>query len=181
MSAVHHELLIAGFGGQGIVLAGRLVATAALSEAREVVWAPSYGPEMRGGPVHCTIIISSSRIGSPEVSVADSLLIMDNDSMQRFARRMKPGGLLILNSSLARAPEGLEAGELIQIPASDAAEEIGDVRVANVMMLGAFLRVRPVVSTESLIGAMRVFAPKGKEHLVEINVRALQRGAELAD
>ncbi|MFB3882194.1 MAG: 2-oxoacid:acceptor oxidoreductase family protein [Armatimonadota bacterium] len=177
---LYHELLIAGFGGQGVVLAGRLLATAALSEGREVVWAPSYGPEMRGGAVHCTIIVSSSRIGSPEVSQADSLLIMDNTSMQKFAGRMKPGGLLVVNSSLVTAPESFDARELIRVPANEAAEALGDLRVANVIMLGAFLRVRPVISAESLVGAMRLFAPKGKEHLIEINTRALERGAELA-
>jgi 2-oxoglutarate ferredoxin oxidoreductase subunit gamma len=177
---IYHELLIAGFGGQGIVLAGRLLATAALSEGREVVWAPSYGPEMRGGAVHCTIIVASERIGSPEVSQADSLLIMDNASMQKFAGRMKAGGLLIVNSSLVTVPDDLDAGELIRVPANEAAEALGDLRVANVIMLGAFLRVRPVVSPESLVGAMRVFAPKGKEHLIEINMRALERGAQLA-
>jgi 2-oxoglutarate ferredoxin oxidoreductase subunit gamma len=177
---VHHELLIAGFGGQGIVLAGRLIATAALAEDREVVWAPSYGPEMRGGPVHCTIIISSRRIGSPEVSLADSLLIMDNASMQKFAGRMKPGGLLIINSSLIPPAQSTDDYHLIEVPATRAAEELGEPRVANVIMLGAFLRVRPIVSTDSLVGAMRLFAPKGKEHLIEVNTRALARGAELA-
>jgi 2-oxoglutarate ferredoxin oxidoreductase subunit gamma len=177
---VHHELLIAGFGGQGIVLAGRLIATAALAEDREVVWAPSYGPEMRGGPVHCTIIVSSTRIGSPEVSLADSLLIMDNASMQKFAGRMKPGGLLIINSSLIPAAQSTDDYHLIEVPATRAAEELGEPRVANVIMLGAFLRVRPIVSTDSLVGAMRLFAPKGKEHLIEVNTRALARGAELA-
>jgi 2-oxoglutarate ferredoxin oxidoreductase subunit gamma len=177
---VHHELLIAGFGGQGIVLAGRLIATAALAEDREVVWAPSYGPEMRGGPVHCTIIISSRRIGSPEVSLADSLLIMDNASMQKFAGRMKPGGLLIINSSLIPGAQSTDDYHLIEVPATRAAEELGEPRVANVIMLGAFLRVRPIVSTDSLVGAMRLFAPKGKEHLIEVNTRALARGAELA-
>jgi len=135
---------------------------------------------MRGGAVHCTIIVSWNRIGSPEVSLADSLLILDNASMQKFAGRMKPGGLLITNSSLVHLPEKLDAGELIRIPASKAAEDLGDLRVANVIMLGAFLHARPIVSTDSLVEAMRLFAPKGKEHLIAINVRAMERGAELA-
>ncbi len=177
---IYHELLIAGFGGQGIVLAGRLLATAALSEGREVVWAPSYGPEMRGGAVHCTIIVSSSRIGSPEVSRADSMIVMDNASMQRCGGRIKPDGLLIINSSLVRPPEDLDTIELISVQANEAAEGLGDLRVANVIMLGAFLRIRPIVSPESLVGAMRLFAPRGKEHLIEINVRAMEKGAELA-
>ena len=85
---LHHEVLLAGFGGQGVVLAGRLLANAALAEGREVVWAPSYGPEMRGGPVHCTVIVATQRIGSPVVSLADSLLIMDRASLDRLAPRV---------------------------------------------------------------------------------------------
>jgi len=140
---LHHEVLIAGFGGQGVVLAGQLLANAAFAEGREVVWAPSYGPEMRGGPVHCTIIVASQRIGSPEVSLADSLLIMDHASLDRVAHRVKPEGLFVLNSSLVRARPENGTCEMLSIPASDAAEELGDLRVANVIMLGAFWRSAP--------------------------------------
>ncbi len=176
---LYHGLLIAGFGGQGVVLAGRLLATAALEEGREVAWAPSYGPEMRGGPVHCSVIVSSSRIGSPEVSQADTLIIMDNASLERCRNRLKPGGLLILNTSLA-APPGDWDCELVEIAANEAAEALEEPRVANVVMLGAFLGLRPVVAKESVVQAMRLFAGKSREHLLAVNVRALERGAELA-
>jgi len=177
---LYHEVLIAGFGGQGVVLAGRLLATAALAEGREVVWAPSYGPEMRGGPVHCSIIISSRRIGSPEVSQADSLVIMDAASLARCGARLKLGGLLLLNTSLAKPPDNTDAYELIEVPANDAAEMLGEPRVANVVMLGTFLALRPVVAVESVVVAMRLFAGKSKEHLLEVNRRALSHGAQLA-
>ncbi len=197
MSDLYHELLIAGFGGQGVVLAGKLLAGAALAEGREVVWAPSYGPEMRGGAVHCTIIISSDRIGSPEVSQADSLLIMDRTSLLKFAPRLKPGGLMILNSSLITDPStALRAGpsttltagsptpndcDLLPIPASEAADALGNQRVANVIMLGAFLARRPVVRLDSLIAAMTKTAREiGAERLLPINLQALERGVELA-
>lgn len=176
-----HEVLIAGFGGQGVVLAGRLLAIAALNEGREVVWAPSYGPEMRGGAVHCTIIISSQRIGSPEVSFADSLLIMDCASLERFAHRVKPGGLFVLNSSLiSQAPSENEC-QVVAIPANEAAEELGNLRVANVIMLGAFLQRRPAVAPASLeqaIWQMGEEAGTG-EALIALNLRALARGREL--
>ena len=177
---LHHEVLIAGFGGQGVVLAGQLLANAALAEGREVVWAPSYGPEMRGGPVHCTIIVASQRIGSPEVSLADSLLIMDQASLGRVAHRVKPKGLFVLNSSLVRARPENDTCEMLPIPANDAAEELGNLRVANVIMLGAFLEKRPIVSPGSLEKAMRLLAGKGYEHLIAINQQALARGADLA-
>ncbi len=178
--SVYHEVLIAGFGGQGVVLAGNLLATAALAEGREVVWAPSYGPEMRGGPVHCTVIVSSQRIGSPEVSLADSLLIMDSASLGRFAARIKPDGLLVLNSSLVKAPPSLDSFNLIEVPANRVAEDLGDSRVANVVMLGAFLAVRPVVAPESVVEAMKLSAGRAMARLVEVNRKALARGAALA-
>ena len=177
---VYHQLLIAGFGGQGVVLAGKLLAMAALAEEREVVWAPSYGPEMRGGAVHCTIIVSSRRIGSPEVSLADSLLIMDATSLQRFKARITPQGLLLLNTSLAQPPPDLDSVEVVGVPANEVAEALGEPRVANVVMLGAFLAARPVVSPDSVVEAMRVMAGKAWEHLVAVNRAALEKGAELA-
>ena len=181
MSGMHHELLIAGFGGQGVVLAGKLLAGAALAEGREVVWAPSYGPEMRGGAVHCTLIISSDRIGSPEVSQADSLLIMDRTSLLKFAPRLKPGGLMILNSSLVTDAPTLSDCDLLPIPASEAADALGNQRVANVIMLGAFLSRRPVVTLDSLIAAMTKTAREiGAERLLPINLQALEKGVELA-
>jgi 2-oxoglutarate ferredoxin oxidoreductase subunit gamma len=178
---LHHELLIAGFGGQGVVLAGKLLASAALAEGREVVWAPSYGPEMRGGAVHCTVIVSSGRIGSPEISQADSLLIMDQTSLPKFFPRLKPGGLLLLNSSLiADAPTPPDSDVLL-LPATEAAATLGNARVANVIMLGAFLAVRPIVSLDSLAAAMTKTAQEiGAERLLPMNLQALARGAELA-
>jgi 2-oxoglutarate ferredoxin oxidoreductase subunit gamma len=174
----HHELVIAGFGGQGVVLAGKLVAMAGMAEGREVVWAPSYGPEMRGGAVDCTVIVSSTRIGSPETSLADSLVLMDRTSVARFGGRLKAGGLVLWNSSLIG--ETVEAdGEVVGIPATEEARRLGDQRVANVIMLGALLARRPIVSPESLIGAMRETA-QGREALLAVNVEALRRGAALA-
>jgi len=117
---LHYEVLIAGFGGQGVVLAGRLLADAALAEGREVVWAPSYGPEMRGGAVHCTVVVASQRIGSPEVSLADSLLIMDRPSLDRFAHRVKPGGLFVLNSTLVQARPEDDTCEVLAVAATQA-------------------------------------------------------------
>jgi 2-oxoglutarate ferredoxin oxidoreductase subunit gamma len=177
---LHHEVLIAGFGGQGVVLAGRLLAEAALAEGREVVWAPSYGPEMRGGPVHCTVIISSGRIGSPEVSLADSLLIMDRASLQRFSRRLRPGGLLVLNSTLVPVPTASDERKVLPIAATEAAEALGDARVANVVMIGAFLHLRPILTSESIEGAIQMLSGGSREHLIAMNRQALARGMELA-
>lgn len=175
-----HELLLAGFGGQGVVLAGKLLAAAALAEGREVVWAPSYGPEMRGGPVSCTVILSSGRIGSPEITRLDSLLVMDAASLPKYLARLRPNGLLLVNTSLVAAPVKPCQCELVEIALNDEAEALGDLRVANAIMLGAYLTRRPVVSPDSIIAAMRESAGKAFQHLVDINVRALERGVELA-
>jgi 2-oxoglutarate ferredoxin oxidoreductase subunit gamma len=177
---LYHEVLIAGFGGQGVVLAGRLLASAALAEGRQVVWAPSYGPEMRGGPVHCTVVVSSRSIGSPEVSRAHSLLIMDRASLERFRERVKPGGLFVLNSTLVPTPPETDTCEILSIPATEVAERLGDARVANVIMLGAFLQERPIVATASIEDPMRLLAGKRHEHLIAVNRQALASGADLA-
>jgi 2-oxoglutarate ferredoxin oxidoreductase subunit gamma len=172
-----HEVLIAGFGGQGVVLAGKLLASAALAEGRHVVWAPSYGPEMRGGEVHCTVIISSERIGSPEISQADALLLMDRASMRKFAGRVKPGGLLVLNSSLITDDPEADDCTVVRVAANEIAEEMGDGRIANVVMLGTCLGLRPVVSPASLEEAIRTEGGS-RTALIELNIRALRRGME---
>jgi 2-oxoglutarate ferredoxin oxidoreductase subunit gamma len=177
---LHHEVLIAGFGGQGVVTAGLVLANAALAEGREVAWAPSYGPEMRGGPVHCTVIVSRNRIGSPEVSLADSLLIMDRDSLGEFSGRVRPGGLLILNSTLVPAPGETAARSVVPVPATEAAEALGEPRAANMVMVGALLVERRVVSPSSVIEAMRLLAGKAAHRIMDANRRALERGMELA-
>jgi 2-oxoglutarate ferredoxin oxidoreductase subunit gamma len=176
---VYHEVLIAGFGGQGVVLAGRMLALAGLAEKRQVVWAPSYGPEMRGGSVHCTVIVSSRRIGSPEVSLADTVVLMDRSSMQTFADRVKPGGLVILNSTLITSLPSNDNCEVLAVPAGEAAEALGNPRVANVVMLGTLLAKRPIVEIESLVKIMRETAGKAFAHLLDVNLKALARGAEL--
>ncbi len=172
-----HGTQIAGFGGQGVVLAGKLIASAALREGREVVWAPSYGPEMRGGAVQCTVIVSSDRIGSPEICLADSLLVMDRTSAAKFPSRLASGGLLVVNSTLVKElPRLPEGAEVLRVPATETAEALGDQRVANVIMLGAFLARRPVVTPESLIEVMRQMAGD-KAKLLEINLQALEAGS----
>jgi 2-oxoglutarate ferredoxin oxidoreductase subunit gamma len=176
--AAYYGVLIAGFGGQGVVLAGKLLATAGLAEGRQVVWAPSYGPEMRGGAVHCTIIISPRRIGSPEILLADVVVIMDRNSLAKFAGRTKPGGLLVLNSSLI--PEGPETDgcQVLRVPANEIAEEMGDLRIANVILLGALLVRRAVVSPASLEDAISTVGEEAgsKPAVIELNIKALARG-----
>jgi len=176
---MHHELIIAGFGGQGVILAGQLLAWAANLEGKAVVWSPSYGPEMRGGSSHCTVIISSEAIGSPVVAHPDSELILDEPSLGQFAPRLKPGGLLIANSSLVQGNCGREDIVRVEIPANHIAEAVGDVRSANVVMLGALLGLVPLVKKESLWEALEE-RWGGQPGLLEANRRALRAGMEQA-
>lgn len=176
---MHHELIIAGFGGQGVLLAGQILAWAANLEGKSVVWSPSYGPEMRGGSSHCTVIISSDPIGSPIVAHPDTEVIMNGPSLEQFLPKLKPGGLLITNSSLVRnKPERTDI-KLVEIPANTLAEEVGDVRSVNVVILGALMTVVSLVEEASVQRALIERWGKNPK-LLEINRRALHAGMQAA-
>jgi len=170
------ELIIAGFGGQGVLFAGKLLAHAAMLEGKEVTWFPSYGAEIRGGTANCTVIISSEMIGSPVVNNPDTLLIMNNASMERFAPRLKEGGFLIMNSSLIKNPPQRKDIGIIQINATDIAEELGSSQVANMVMIGALIGRTGIISLDTAIGALREIIPEHKREIILINETALRRG-----
>ncbi len=170
------ELIIAGFGGQGVLFAGKLLAHAAMLEGKEVTWFPSYGAEIRGGTANCTVIISSEMIGSPVVNNPDTLLIMNDASMERFAPRLKQGGLLIMNSSLIKNPPQRRDIGIIQINATDIAEELGSSQVANMVMIGALIGRTGIISLDTAIGALREIIPEHKKEIILINETALRRG-----
>ena len=175
---IHHELIIAGFGGQGVLLTGQIVVEAAVLESREVVWTPAYGPEMRGGPAFCTVIISSEAIGSPLVAHPDTAIIMDQPSLPKYQGQVRPGGILLLNSSLVTLREPRRDVTYYAIRANHLAEEIGDVRIANMVMLGAFVRLTGLVRQESILQALRATLPPRRRHLLPLNERALTAGGE---
>jgi len=177
---VHHELIIAGFGGQGVILAGHLLALAGMLEGRHVVWNPSYGPEMRGGSSHCTVIISSEPVGSPVVAQPDSALILDAPSLGKFEGQVRPGGLLVVNSSLVRNGPSRTDVRVVAIPANHLAEEVGEARIANMVMLGAFLALEPVVPVARIVESLREVLPPHRHKLIPLNEKALAVGAECA-
>jgi 2-oxoglutarate ferredoxin oxidoreductase subunit gamma len=174
---MHHELIIAGFGGQGVILAGQILAWAANLDGNHVVWTPSYGPETRGGTAYCTVIISSEAIGSPVVAQPDIGLIMDEPSFLRFAPQIRTGGLLILNSSIVRSEMTRADITGLKFEANRIAEKVGDARSANVVMLGILIGLVPLVSEEHLQAALRERWGK-QPKLLELNQRALQAGME---
>ena len=171
---------MAGFGGQGIMVMGQVLATAAMLEEKSVVWHPSYGPEMRGGTAYCTVVISDQEIGSPIVSEFDSALILDQPSLPKFQETVKPGGHLFLNISLISEEPNRNDIQVVKIPANHIAEQVGDVRVANLAMLGALVQVTGLVSPDSIPQALRRVIPQRRHNLIPINQKAFEEGARSA-
>jgi 2-oxoglutarate ferredoxin oxidoreductase subunit gamma len=160
------------------MLLGKILAQGALCEGKFVTWLPSYGAEVRGGTAHCMVIISDEEIGSPYIDKADTLIAMNAPSVAKFFNRLKPAGLLLANSSFSPEPKSREK-DALYFPFSDIALELGNIRVANMVALGAYLAKRRVLSTESIHCAIRELAPSDKKDLIAINKEALSRGWRL--
>lgn len=176
---MYEDLLIAGFGGQGIIFAGKLLAYAGLREGKEVVYFPSYGAEMRGGTANCTVIISTSPIASPIVSSPLNAIIMSQPSFLKFFPRVKKGGRVVLNTSLVRNELNRNDVEIIKVPANEIAEDLGSSRVANMVILGAWVKRSGIVLLDSLIQSLGEVLSKDKIDLLSLNERALRKGEEL--
>ena len=176
-----HRMILAGSGGQGLLTLGKVLAECGMLEGRQVTYFPSYGAEVRGGTAHSHVVISDDGIFSPLVENATALLIMNQPSLERFGRRLVQGGLLVLNSSMASSPKPVRARRLIEAPASDIARRLGDVRVANMVMLGALNASLGLVKFDHILAALaRQLAGKA-EALMPLNEKALAKGEELAD
>jgi len=170
------QLLIAGFGGQGILFAGKFLATAALIEGRQVSWYPSYGPEMRGGTANCSIIISDEPIGAPIVLEPDILVAMNGPSYAKFADAIKPGGMLLADSSLVREKSVREDIKAYYIPATQMATDEDLETLANMILLGKMLEETNLLAPETVEKAMALTVPPRKEWLLKHNLRAIAFG-----
>ncbi len=170
------DLIVAGFGGQGVLFFGEVLARAALREGKNVTWLPSYGPEQRGGTATCTVVVSDEPIGSPVVADPEIVIVMNRPSLDRFEPRVRAGGLLIVNASMVDRPVRRTDVHLIAVDAMPQAAALGDARMANMVMLGALLAVRPVVSVEAVRGALAELFLPPHEPLVEQNIAAVARG-----
>ena len=173
-----NELIIAGFGGQGVLLMGEIIAQAGMIEDKNVSWLPSYGPEMRGGTANCCVIVSSDPVGSPVVTEADAAIVMNKPSLDKFENAVKPGGKLFVNSSLIDKQPTRTDITVISVPANDIAAKLGNLRVANMVMLGAFIASSEALSKASIIEATEAALGKGKAHLIPVNEAALDEGAK---
>lgn len=174
------EILLAGFGGQGILFAGQLLAYAAMDSGKEVTWIPSYGPEMRGGTANCTVVIADEEIGSPTVRNPKAVLAFNLPSLDKYEPMVIQGGVLIANQSLINRQVQRTDIVHVMIPANEIAEEIGDKRLTNMVMLGALLHKLPVLTLEVIEKTLEERLPARHKHLLGLNSQALRRGAEFA-
>jgi 2-oxoglutarate ferredoxin oxidoreductase subunit gamma len=177
---MQEEVIISGFGGQGTLFAGQLLAHAVMDQGFHVTWIPSYGPEMRGGKARCTVIVSDEEIGSPLVSRPSIAIVLNIPSMDAFEPAVKPGGLLIVNSSLVTRRSDRDDIRALYIPATDAATELGNIRLANVICLGALVQATAIVPLEAVSQALDDHLPKRHRDLLDLNKAALRKGADLA-
>ena len=173
------EVMFAGFGGQGILLIGKILAHTAMEEGYEVAWVPSYGPEMRGGTAYCTVVISDRPIGSPIIKNPMHLVAMNRPSLEKFASIVKPGGVILINSSLIPINSGRSDVDELLVPVNDIATDIGNVRAANIVALAAFVARSKVVDFELMRESVKKeFAKKAK--FIPLNMEAIDRGKKAA-
>jgi 2-oxoglutarate ferredoxin oxidoreductase subunit gamma len=172
------EIMIAGFGGQGVLFAGQLLAYAAMEAGHEVTWIPSYGPEMRGGNANCTVIIADDEIGSPTVLNPQAALVFNLPSLDKYEPLVVPGGVLIANASLINRDIQRTDLKALMIPANEMAESLGDKRMTNMVMLGAMLEGLPVLSLEALGKTLEDHLPTRHKRLLPMNIQALHLGFE---
>jgi len=179
MKSLYENIIMAGFGGQGVLFIGRLLAYAAMKEGRNVTWIPSYGPEMRGGTANCTVVVSEEVIGSPVITSPHALIVMNNPSLDAFEPRLKTGGLLIINSSLIT--RGIRRNDItvVKAPANKIAFEIGNDRAANMVLLGAYISRTKVVTKGNILEALKKVLGEKKKQLFEMNKTAFEKGIEI--
>jgi len=174
------EIMFAGFGGQGILMIGKILAEAAMEQGLEVGWVPSYGPEMRGGTAYCTVVISDRPIGSPIIRNPMHLVAMNRPSLEKFAPRVKPGGVIFVNSSLIPVQSGREDIDELRVPATEIAKELGNERAANIVALAAFVARSRVVRFDLLEEIIKMeFAQK--QRFIPLNLAALAAGRKAAE
>ncbi len=176
---MQQEVIISGFGGQGTLFAGQLLAYAAMDSGLHVTWIPSYGPEMRGGKARCTVIVADEEIGSPLVRHPSAAIVLNIPSMEAFEPAVKPGGVLIVNSSLIPMKSERDDIQAIYIPATEMATELGNTRLANVICLAALVTATGVVSLKAIKQALRDHLPERHRKLLDLNMEAMDKGAAI--
>lgn len=175
-----HEIIIAGFGGQGVLSMGKILAYAGLMENLEVTWMPAYGPEQRGGTANVTVIVSDQPVSSPIVDSYDIAVILNQQSLDKFESKVKPGGLLIYDpSGIHHKPTRTDV-EVLPVDAMEATIKLGNAKGYNMILLGALLEKRPMVTLDAVLRGLKKSLPERHHHLIPANEKALQAGMELA-
>lgn len=178
---MEERIVVAGFGGQGVMALGQLLTFSGMTEDKAVSWLPSYGPEMRGGTANCSVIISEDAVGSPVVTESTTAIVMNLPSLDKFESSVKPGGRLFINSSLIEKKATRDDIEVYYIPANEVANDLGNSRTANMVMLGAFVEASKVVKPETILDkAFTAVFGEHRAHLLPINKEAMEKGAEIA-
>ena len=177
---MQNDLIIAGFGGQGVLLIGKMLAYAGMADGKEVSWLPSYGPEMRGGTCNCTVVVADRPVGSPVVERPRVAMVMNLPSLEKYEGMVKPGGLLLVNTSLISRDVQRSDLRVVKVPANEIANRLGNPRAANMVALGAYLGATRAVSLAAVEGLVReTFA--GKAKVIDSNLAALQEGYALGE
>jgi len=173
---MYQGIRIAGFGGQGVVSAGILLAQAGVEDKKNASWLPSYGPEMRGGTANCSVVVTDGEVYTPIVSTPDTVIVMNEPSLPKFEPLLKKGGLLILNSSLVNSRPTRKDITVVCVPCNEIAQKVGMDRIANLVALGAFVKVTGAVSLASVADAMKKVYKRARAEMLELNKKALQAG-----
>ena len=172
------RIIIAGSGGQGVMLLGKVLAQTAMLEGKQVTWFPAYGPEVRGGTSHCMVAISDQEIGSPYITGADTLIILNRPSLDKFKGKLKRQGLLVLNSSLAQIDQDAQI-KVLQFPFTDIAIKLGNIKVANMVALGCYVAAKKIIQAKNILEVFKSMAPAGNLKILEVNQQALEEGFRL--
>ena len=173
------EIIIAGFGGQGVLLMGRLIAQAGMLEGKHVAWMPSYGPEMRGGTANCTVIVSSEEVASPVVPNPITLIAMNQPSLDKFEPMVVKDGIIVVNQSLVSRDISRDDIQVVKVPANDIANELGNLRVANMVALGTYIAKSKSVKMETIFDALEQILDKWQDKIIALNKEALNRGEKI--
>jgi 2-oxoglutarate ferredoxin oxidoreductase subunit gamma len=176
---MNEEIIIAGFGGQGVLSMGKILAYSGMMQDMEVSWMPSYGPEMRGGTANVTVILSDERISSPILNYYDTAIILNQQSLDKFESKIKPGGLLLYDTNGITNHPSRKDVQIYQIEAAQEATNMGSARTFNMIVLGAFLKIKPIVKLENIIKGLEESLPKRHHHLISVNMEGIKRGMEI--
>jgi len=173
------EIIIAGFGGQGVLSMGKILAYSGIMQDKEVSWFPSYGPEMRGGTANVTVIISDERISSPVLNEYDTAILLNQQSLDKFESRVRKGGLLLYDGNgISRHPERTDI-LVFRIDAADESAKMSTTRTFNMIVLGGYLKIKPVVMLENVMKGLKKSLPPRYHHLIAVNEQAIRRGMEI--